>query len=239
MDEHVKLRESKNMTEKESVTTARGRERLNNTRRMGEERNRDRAADKIQEKVQISTEMEMENRHTYLGWPLLNWVTEECGRDKANTLRRTSLFQPFLPLIFLQTMTNSKQLRRQTCAPRAALRIRISCREALNHVWITPEQLQKPASAKSTSFSFIAKPLNPPLTPAQTLENKNNLRWLFWGWRSMKDPTLIPSHAHILEIHLHSSAKRCPRGGGNCGNMSDCLVKITIQLGPFILWKAR
>lgn len=55
------------MTEKESVSTARGRERLNNTRRTGEERNRDRAADKIQEKVQISTEMEMENRHTYLG----------------------------------------------------------------------------------------------------------------------------------------------------------------------------
>lgn len=66
-DEHVKLRESKNMTKKESVSTARGRERLNNTRRMGEERNRDNAADKIQEKVQISTEMEMENRHTYLG----------------------------------------------------------------------------------------------------------------------------------------------------------------------------
>lgn len=58
-EEHANPVQSESRTEKASTCSA--KERLNNTR------NRDGAADTIQEKVQIRTEMKIEKRHTYLG----------------------------------------------------------------------------------------------------------------------------------------------------------------------------
>lgn len=174
----------------------------------------------------------MEKRHTYLGWPLPRTESQRSavkirlihwGEHLYSNLFSRWYFSKQWPITISRVTrpVNPNRVKEEN-------RLTWSAVSHPHNIWCI--------GLSQIHFFIHSSTLNLAPSPAQSLNNKTTHAGCL-GWRSVKNLILIPSHAQILEIHLHSSATLAPEGG-ICGNMSDCLVKITIQLGQFIYWKA-